>query len=250
LKKYEHQIPSRQAIIDALNKAPGPLALEPLGAVFDIRAQKHLRALENRLKAMTRDGQLLRNRADQYGLTQALELVTGKVQAHRDGFGFLIRDDSEEDVYLSGREMRTLFDGDRVAVRIVPGRREGLQGRVVEILARAKTEIVGEFRRERGIGSVREHGDEQTEVLIGRNDTMRAKPGDIVRAEIIEYPTERGHAIGRIVEIGRESRPISPFSRMAYLTNGQTGFAINLAKYRRTCRNRPNPIGRICVIHR
>jgi ribonuclease R len=208
LKKYEHQIPSRQAILDVLNEAPGPLALEPLGQAFDIRGQKHLRALENRLKAMTRDGQLLRNRANQYGLTQALELVTGHVQAHRDGFGFLIRDDHDEDVYLSGREMRTLFDGDRVAVRIVPGRREGLQGRVVEVLARAKTTIVGEFRRERGIGYVLEHGDQRTEILIGRNDTLRAKAGDIVRAEIIEYPSERSHAIGRVVAIvGSGNRP-------------------------------------------
>ena len=208
MKKYEHQIPSRKAVIDALNDAPGPVALKALGAGFDIRAEKHLRALENRLKAMVRDGQLLRNRADQYGLTQALELVTGRVQAHRDGFGFLIRDDDGDDVYLSGREMRTLFDGDRVAVRIVPGRRDGLQGRVVEVLARAKTQIVGEFSRERGIGYVLEHGDANTEVLIGRNDTLRAKPGDIVRAEILEYPSERSHAVGRVVEIvGTGERP-------------------------------------------
>lgn len=201
MKKYEHQIPSRQAIIDALNAAPGPLALKALGNSFDIRAEQHLRALENRLKAMVRDGQLLRNRAGQFGLTQALELVAGRVQAHRDGFGFLIRDDGDPDVYISGREMRPLFDGDRVAVRVVPGRRDGLQGRVVEVLARAKTEIVGQFHRERGIGFVLEHGDMRTEVLIGRGDTLRAKPGNIVRTEIIEYPNERSPAIGRIVEI-------------------------------------------------
>jgi ribonuclease R len=208
LSRYEHQIPSRQDIIDALNRASGPIALEPLGEIFAIREPKHLRAIENRLKAMVRDGQLHRNRAGQFGLTRALELVPGRVQAHRDGYGFLIRDDGEDDVYLSGREMRTLFDGDRVAVRIVPGRREGLQGRVVEVLARAKTEIVGQFRRERGIGFVLEHGDTRTEALIGRGDTLRAKPGDIVRAEILEYPSERSPAIGRIVEIlGREDQP-------------------------------------------
>jgi ribonuclease R len=208
LKQYEHQIPGRQAIIDSLNAAPAPLALEALGEQFDIRAQKHLRALENRLKAMVRDGQLHRNRAGQFGLTEALELVTGRVQAHRDGYGFLIRDDGGEDVYLSGREMRPLFDGDRVAIRIVPGRRDDVQGRVVEILARAKTEIVGQFRRERGIGYVLEHGDSRTELLIGRGDTNRAKPGDIVRAEIVEYPSERGHAVGRVIEIvGGEDEP-------------------------------------------
>jgi ribonuclease R len=208
LKKYEHQIPSRQAILDGLNEAPGPLALEALGEHFDIHGEKHLRALENRLRAMVRDGQLHRNRASQFGLMRALELVTGRVQAHRDGFGFLIRDDDEDDVYLPGREMRTLFNGDRIAIRLVPGRRDGPQGRLVEVLARAKTEIVGQFRRERGIGFVLEHSDNRTEVLIGRGDTLRAKPGDIVRAEILEYPSERSHAVGRVVEIlGNEDKP-------------------------------------------
>ena len=208
MKKYEHQIPERQAIIDALNAASGPLALEPLGETFGIREDKHLRALENRLRAMVRDGQLHRNRAGQFGLTEALDLVPGRVQAHRDGYGFLIRDDGEEDVYLPARELRNLFDGDRVAARIGPGRRDGQQGRVVEVLARAKTEIVGPFHRERGIGYVVEHGDSRTELLIGRGDTLRAKPGDIVRAVIVEYPSERSHAIGRIVEIiGREDKP-------------------------------------------
>jgi len=208
LNKYEHQIPERQEILTALEQAPGPLALEALGAGFEIRAQQHLRALENRLKAMVRDGQILRNRAGQFGLTRSLEIIPGRVQAHRDGFGFLLRDDKGEDIYLPAREMRALFDGDRVAVRTVPGKRDGLEGRVVEVLARAKTEVVGPFRSERGIGYVLEHTDQSTEVLIGRGDTLRAKPGDIVRAEIIQYPTERGPALGRIVEIvGKQNQP-------------------------------------------
>jgi len=208
LKRYEHQIPARQAVIDALERAPGPQALEPLGETFGIRGQQHLRALENRLRAMVRDGQLHRNRAGQYGLTRSLELVTGRVVAHRDGYGFLVRDDGGDDAYLPGREMRTLFDGDRVAVRLVPGRRDGQEGRLVEVLARARTEIVGQFRRERGIGYVLDHGDQNLELLIGRGDSMRARPGDIVRAEIVEYPSERSHAVGRIVEIvGHPDRP-------------------------------------------
>lgn len=208
MKPYEHQIPARQEILAALDGAPGPLALEALGGLFAIRGKQHLRALENRLKAMVRDGQLLRNRAGQFGLTRALEIIAGRVQAHRDGFGFLLRDDGEDDVFLPAREMRVLFDGDRVAIRTVPGKREGLEGRVVEVLARAKTEVVGPFRRERGIGYVLEHGDQSTEVLIGRSDTLRAKPGDIVRAEIVQYPTERGPALGRIVEIvGQPDKP-------------------------------------------
>jgi ribonuclease R len=205
--RYEHPIPGRDEILAALEQSSGPLALEALGAKFDIHGEQHCRALEQRLKAMVRDGQLIRNRAREFCLLRALDLVTGRVQAHRDGFGFLIPDDGSEDVYLSGREMRTIWDGDRVAIRTTPGRR-GLEGNVVEILARSKTHVIGQFRRERGISYVLEQSDARTEVLVARGESSRAQPGDLVRTEIIEYPSERSHAIGKVVQIiGREDDP-------------------------------------------
>ena len=60
--RYKHTIPSRDEILAALDKAPGPLSLETLGGKVGIHTEQHLHALEQRLKAMVRDGQLLRNR--------------------------------------------------------------------------------------------------------------------------------------------------------------------------------------------
>ncbi|HLF11475.1 MAG TPA: ribonuclease R, partial [Gammaproteobacteria bacterium] len=167
---------------------------------FEISGDQHQRALEQRLKAMVRDGQLIRNRAREFCLTRHLDLVTGTVQAHRDGFGFLRPDDGSDDIYLPSREMQVLWDEDRVAVRTSVSAR-GREGHVVEILARGKTTIVGQFRRERGIDSVLEDGGTRTEVLIGRGDSAAAKPGDIVRVDILEHPTARSHAIGRVIQV-------------------------------------------------
>ena len=66
--------------------------------------------------------------------------ITGTVSGHRDGFGFVARDDGEgDDVYLSAREMRSLFDGDRVAVAIKGLDRRGrAEGRLVEVLERGE----------------------------------------------------------------------------------------------------------------
>ena len=84
----------------------------------------------------------------------------------------------------------------------------GKEGHVVEILARGKTTVVGQFRRERGIDSVLEDGESRTEVLIARGESGGAKPGDIVNVEILEHPTARSHAVGRIVDVlGREDQP-------------------------------------------
>jgi ribonuclease R len=206
-RRYQHQIPSRDEISATMERAGRPLTLEALATKFEIRGDQHRRALEQRLKAMVRDGQLIRNRAREFCLIRHLDLVAGTVQAHRDGYGFLRPDDGSSDIYLSGREMRVLWDGDHVAVRTSESTR-GREGHVVEILARGKTTIVGQFRRDRGIDSVLEGGDGRTEVLIARGESAGAKPGDIVKVEILEHPTTRSHAVGRIVAVlGREDKP-------------------------------------------
>jgi ribonuclease R len=219
-KPYAHPIPSRDEILKSLERVAGPLPLGQLGARFSIRGDKHLRALEQRLKAMVRDGQLIRNRAREYGLTEHLDLVAGTVSAHRDGYGFLRPDDGTEDIYLSARDMQPLWSGDRVAVRVSPGRRGGREGHVVEILQRARTEVIGTLRSERGIDYVLQEGDVTAEVLIARGARGHAKRGDIVRVEILEHPTARSHAIGRVVEIvGRIDTP-GVETEVAILTHG------------------------------
>jgi ribonuclease R len=198
---YRHPIPSRADIIEALEKSPGPQPFDALLARLGVSGDKTRRGIENRLKAMVRDGQLIRNRAREFCLTGHLDLVTGSVSAHRDGYGFLTPDGGDgEDVYLSAREMRPLWNGDRVAARVSRGKR-GLDGHVVEVLERARTEIVGRLTRERGVDFVAEAGQSTTEILIGRGHRGRAKPGDTVRVEVLEYPTYRGPAIGKVVEV-------------------------------------------------
>src|SRR4029077_15588904 len=136
-RRYEHQIPSRDDISRLMEQAGRPLTLEALASRVDIHTDQHRRALEARLRAMVRDGQLLFNRAREYCLVRHLDLVTGKVQAHRDGFGFLTPDEGGDDIYPPPREMRTLWEGDRIAVRTRESPR-GREGQLVEILARGK----------------------------------------------------------------------------------------------------------------
>ena len=64
-RQYEHKIPSREQILAAMEQAGQPLKLEALAPGFGIGTEQHRRALEARLRAMVRDGQLLRNRADE-----------------------------------------------------------------------------------------------------------------------------------------------------------------------------------------
>src|SRR3546814_18030639 len=85
---------------------------------------------------MVREGQLMQNRRGAYGPLTEMNLIAGSVQAHRDGFGFLIPDAGGKDVFLSPRQMRSLMNGDRVLVSVIgldyTGRPDGVGAAVDE----------------------------------------------------------------------------------------------------------------------
>ena len=155
-KTYKHPIPSRTELIEFLEKAGRPLKVKEIIDGFDLKGERMRTLLEERLETMHRSGQIIENRRREYCLTAKLNLVTGTVSGHPDGFGFVARDDVDgDDVYLSAREMRSLFDGDRVVIRVVGQDRRGKpEGKLVDVLERAAREVAGQFIRERGIGLV------------------------------------------------------------------------------------------------
>ena len=132
-----------------------------------------------------------------------LEEIEGQVQGHRDGHGFLTRDDGEPDIYLPANEMRAVLHKDRVKVRVVRFDRKGRpEGRVVEILERPEQPIIGRLLQESGIWLVapedKRYGQD---VLIPKGATGAAKPGQVVVVELTEPPALYGQPVGRVVEV-------------------------------------------------
>ena len=205
--RYRHPIPSRGEIVKAMEAAGRPLTLVSLAGHLRLKGSRNEAALRRRLKAMVRDGQLIRNRAREYCLAHHLDLVIGRVRARKNGYGFLTPDSGGEDVFLPSREMGRLWDGDRVAARISVTHR-GSEGRVVEILQRAVSEVAGRLVRERGFDWVEVEGRERTRVLIPGGQSHGAGADDLVRVEITSHPTGRTNAVGRVIRVlGRFDDP-------------------------------------------
>jgi ribonuclease R len=202
--------PERRQILDLLEDQGRPLKRQEIMERLDVRKENSREILRRRLKAMVRDGQLVKNRRGAYGLPNRMDLVAGRVSAHRDGFGFVIPDDGESDLYLSPRQMRSVLHGDRVLASVIGldarGRREGA---VHEILERAHSRVVGRFVEESGIALVVPDDPRiSQDVLIPLGETAGARPGQVVVAEITQQPGERQPPVGRIVEIlGRSGAP-------------------------------------------
>ena len=96
-KTYKHPIPSRNELIDFLEKAGRPLKVKEIIDGFGLRGERMRALLEERLDAIHRAGQIIENRRREYCLTAKLDLVTGTVTGHPDGFGFVVRDDGDGD---------------------------------------------------------------------------------------------------------------------------------------------------------
>ncbi len=203
-KPYKHPIPSPNKLIDFLTEEGKPLKADAILKAFGIKGQRMRSLLVERLNSMVRAGQILENRRGEFCLTSKLDLVTGTVSGHRDGFGFVVRDDGEpDDIYLSAREMRSLFHGDRVTVRVVGSDRRGrAEGKLVDVLDRGTRETAGQFIRERGIGIVIPDNPKISHrILIPKDEWGKAKPGQMVVVEILDYPTHIEQATGRITEV-------------------------------------------------
>ena len=125
------------------------------------------------------------------------------MQGHRDGHGFLIRDDAEGDIFLPPNEMRAVLHKDRVKVRIVRQDRRGRpEGRVVEIIERPAHPIIGRLLNEGGIWIVapedKRYGQD---ILIPKVGIGAGKPGQVVVVELTEPPALYGQPVGRVKEV-------------------------------------------------
>ncbi|GMR06401.1 MAG: ribonuclease R [Gammaproteobacteria bacterium] len=201
-EKYENPVPSREAILSLLKQAGRLLSLKKILGALNIDDEESKEAIRRRLKAMVRDGQLLRNRKNMYGLAQQMGMTCGLIQGHPDGYGFVIPEAGGEDVFLSAKEMRQVLHGDKVMVRSMEGPRGKLEGSIVEVLQRNNHTVLGHYHVDAGIGYVipddRRIGQD---ILIPQGQSADARQGQIVVAVIDRQPDKHSRPVGHISEV-------------------------------------------------
>jgi ribonuclease R len=199
---FDPDVPSREAILLELRRATAPLTPAELADCLNVTQDATWVGFERRLSAMERDGQLMPNRKGVLLLARKLDFIAGKVLGHRDGFGFLLRDDGQADVFLSPREMLKVLHGDRVLVKITGDYRGKPDGTIVEVLERRTNRLVGRFLNERGISIVVPEDQRiKHDVLIPPSEVGAAQHGQVVTVEIVAQPTRHTQPLGRVAEI-------------------------------------------------
>jgi ribonuclease R len=202
-EKYENPIPSREYILELLDMADEPVTHEQMCTMLKLTGEDQIEALRRRLIAMARDGQLISNRRDAYVRLDKIDVVRGRVQGHRDGYGFVIPSDGGEDIYLHNRQMRKVFDGDEVVVRLSGEQYRGKEeGAIIEVLTRNTTQLAGRFFNEEGVQFVRPENPRITQdIMIPFGAYGGATHGQIVVAEITQQPDKNRLPTGRVIQV-------------------------------------------------
>lgn len=205
-QRYEHPLPSREWIIELLERKGVPSKIESLARELSITEDEYV-FFERRLKAMARDGQVLINRRGAVCAADKLDLVKCRVEAHKDGFGFAVplMPTGEGDFVLYERQMRGVMHGDIVTVRPVGIDRRGrCEGTVLDIVERAQSKVVGRFYMDRGVAILEPEDKRLNQSIVLEPDGVaRFKPesGQVIVGEIEVYPEQNRPAVAKIIEV-------------------------------------------------
>ena len=193
---------SVQQLLELMKEEDRPLLLREILRRLGLEKEQRQKAREY-LRDLVDEGKVVRIRGNRYGLPSKMNLIVGRVKAHPDGYGFVIPEtEGEEDIFISSRNLKEAMHGDRVVARIESIRKKGKEGSVIRILERKTRKVVGKFMRAKNYSYIIPE-DERIlqEVFIPEGETKKARPNQIVVAEITQYPTERARPEGRITHI-------------------------------------------------
>lgn len=203
-QKYEIPIPSREYIIATLDQFDGmPVKRRALIKHFELEDPDLQEALRRRLKAMVRDGQLVKTNQGFIKTTHA-ESCEGIIVIEREGEGYL-HTESGQKVQLSSQSLRGYYDGDRVEAQILMMESaQRARGRVIRILEAVTPLVVGRFIKNQDIYEVIPFDRKYTHnIIVPKEHRFEAKSGDIVQLEILRDEKYRFHreSVGKVIEV-------------------------------------------------
>ncbi len=204
-ERYASPIPSRTLILQTLEQQGQPMTHQELVLRFGLHEPEAIEALSRRLSAMVRDSQLLPGDGmpQTYRPLTERDVLTATIQVNASGTGWAVLD-GMPDLALGEKEMRLVFHGDTVQVRASGTDRRGrLMGRIVQVLKRQQSELIGKVDMQDGQYFIQPGQPNLHQPIAMEPEQIRAaglSVGDHARIGIDEWPTREEFANGHIIQ--------------------------------------------------
>ncbi|WP_111895273.1 ribonuclease R [Acinetobacter sp. MB5] len=201
-ERYDNPIPSRTLILTSLEQFKIPQSHAELVDHFNLQDQKSIEALSHRLSAMVRDGQLGKDGL-KFQLMTDQPTHEATVYINSKGLGSA-HIDGQDDLLLPERELRLVFNGDRVKVRQTSVDRKGKAwGHIAEVVQHRVKQVIGKLAEHEGEYFIQPSTPNSHQPITLEKQLIehaQAKVGDSLRVAIDDYPTREELATGHIVQ--------------------------------------------------
>jgi ribonuclease R len=192
---------NKESILSFFREKTGkPLNFKEIVSLMQL-SHPEARALKRLLRQMMREGAIVMTRKGLYAPAEDMNLVTGRFEAHRDGYGFVILEKpGERDIFVPARRTMGAMNNDRVIVRMEHWKRR--EGTIIRILDRSTTRVVGRLDLTKAASYVRpKNRSIPFDLYVSPHDRGKARHGDKVVAEILSYPTDKRPPSARVVKV-------------------------------------------------
>ncbi|MCX8009930.1 MAG: ribonuclease R, partial [Ignavibacteria bacterium] len=217
---------SKQIIQLLENSSQNGLKAKEISRRLKIKEEQDYLLLKQNLHLLYEKGELER-KGKRYKIAVSKNEVIGTLQLTRQGFGFVKSEDSDEDIFISERNIGTAFDGDKVLVELFARYRgKNPEGQVIKILQRKKNEIIGTLKSNKKIHFVIPDDKKiSRDIYINPENLAGARDGDKVVVEMFEWNSVKLNPEGKIIEVfGREDDHNSKMLAIARSFNIRTTF--------------------------
>jgi ribonuclease R len=171
-------------------------------------------SFKRQLKSLVDSGSLVQIRGNRFGLPEKMDLIVGRLTTNPAGFGFVVPehagDGQGRDIFIAAANLTEAMHGDRVVARIERKTEKGPEGRIIRILERSQSTIVGRFELDGArLGYVVPFDRRVlTDVHVPTGQSSSAEPREMVLVEITRWPTPTRGPVGRVVEVlGKVDEP-------------------------------------------
>ena len=137
----------REEIIELLGKEKRALSATEICDKLNLNTAGELKKLLDDLRILEESYTVYRSNKDKYMLFENSHLLKGRLSVNKKGFGFVIVDGRDEDIYIDAKNMNGALNNDLVVVEELKGQNgKKTEGRVVKVLKKENNLIVGEYK--------------------------------------------------------------------------------------------------------
>ncbi|NLN73021.1 MAG: ribonuclease R [Bacteroidales bacterium] len=196
-----------EAFISNSNRTMNYKQVSKLLAISDKKTREIVnRAIDN----LVDNGSLLVLNRGKYKINPVLlkaassaQTLEGIVDMKQTGKAYVILDSEMEDVFIAASNTERALDGDRVKIVLFPRRKSRkTEGRIVEVVQRARTQFVGRVQKGTRISYfIADNVQMPMDIMVPNDLLKNARNGEKVIVKLTDWPEYAKNPIGEVVEV-------------------------------------------------